>query len=169
MLSTLSIGHVNVMWPPHRHRNPSGVSGPNASLFPTLLDAAGGCQNFACLWFNQGCQPGCKHCTDIAGGAANPDSESPDACSEPNGTMAPTLNGPNLRTYRDSPLGDWTRKNPWRAPGHSPVFSSCGLAGGGNSPGDWMSDSLTEHTRSGATTPPFIRPACASPPLLPSL
>ena len=31
------------------------------------------------------------------------------------------------------------------------------LTGGGNTPGSWLSESLTEHIRSGAVTPPFIR------------
>ena len=152
-------GHVNLMWPPHRFQNPSGVAGATASVFPTLLDAAGGCQNFACLWFNQGCQPGCKQCTDRAGGPVNPGAEfQQDMCSELNGTMAPTLTDTKLRTYRDLLHGgDWTRRNPWRAPGHAPVFSPCGLAGGGGSAGDWMSQSLYDHERSGATTPPFIK------------
>jgi len=48
-------------------------------------------------------------------------------------------------------------RNPWRSPGYSPVGSSCGLAGGGATPGSWMSDSLTQHFMAGAATPPFIR------------
>jgi len=80
-----------------------------------------------------------------------------DACSEPGETMAPTLD-PDLRTYRDTAEhGDWTKSNPWRSPGYAPVFSPCGLAGGGDEPGDWMSDSLQRHIRAGAVSPPFIR------------
>eukprot|EP00746_Dinoflagellata_sp_MGD_P026207 gnl/MRDRNA2_/MRDRNA2_161760_c0_seq1.p1 gnl/MRDRNA2_/MRDRNA2_161760_c0~~gnl/MRDRNA2_/MRDRNA2_161760_c0_seq1.p1 ORF type:complete len:345 (+),score=48.41 gnl/MRDRNA2_/MRDRNA2_161760_c0_seq1:92-1036(+) len=83
---------------------------------------------------------------------------SPDTCSESNGTMAPTLMDKSLRTYKgDTAQGDWTKHNPWRAPGYSPVFSPCGLAGGGATPGDWTSQSLADHIRSGAVTPPFIR------------
>jgi len=149
--------HVALMLPQSRFINPTGVPGAAASVFPTLMEAAGGCHSFSCLWFNQGCQPGCSHCTDQANMPISPERDWVDTCSEPNGTMAPTLD-PALRTYQDSPkYGDWTRKNPWRAPGFSPVFSPCGLAGGGNSPGDWMSDNLTRHIRSGAVTPPFIR------------
>lgn len=153
-----AMGHVNMMWPPSRIQNPSGIQGPSASVFPTLLDGAGGCQNFACLWFNQGCQPGCKECTDIAGDPVSTGVASNDTCSEPGGTMEPTLNDMELRTYNETSWGgDWTKLNPWRSPGHAPIFSPCGLAGGGNMPGSWMSDSLTRHMRSGATTPPFIR------------
>lgn len=72
--------------------------------------------------------------------------------------MPPTLNDPRLRTYRDNmENGDWTKNNPWRAPGFSPVGSPCGMAGGGNTPGDWVSVSLQEHIRAGAVTPPFIK------------
>jgi len=52
-------------------------------------------------------------------------------CSERGGTMAPTLNDPKLRTWKNFRGRDITRNNPWRAPGYSPVFSPCGLAGGG--------------------------------------
>jgi len=150
--------HVDLMWPPQRIQNPTGVPGAAAGVFPTHLQGAGGCLNFACMWFNQGCQPGCSKCSDIANIPVNPNETVIDTCSEPKGTMAPTLTDPRLRTFKDSPTnGDWTRSNPWRSPGYAPVVSPCGLAGGGNSPGDWMSDSLTRHIRSGAATPPFIR------------
>lgn len=153
--------HYNLMWPPTRVLNPSGVPDATASVFPALLDGAGGCQNFECLWLNQGCQPGCSACTDKVGKggmAIAPANESVDTCSEPGGTMSPTLNDIRLRTYRDSlSNGDWTKHNPWRSPGFSPVFSPCGLAGGGATPGDWNSESLQEHIRAGTTTPPFIK------------
>jgi len=161
ILPALVTGHYNLMWPPSRIQNPSGVPGASASIFPTLLDSAGGCPNFGCLWLNQGCQPGCTACTDKVGAGGMPVSPAkaaPDACSETGGTMEPTISDPSLRTYRDSlQEGDWTKNNPWRAPGFAPVFSPCGLAGGGSTPGDWMSESLQEHIRAGAVTPPFIR------------
>jgi len=86
-------------------------------------------------WFNQGCQPGCGTCSDTFGY---------DTCSESNGTMAPTLNDAALRTYNtENKDGDWTAIYPWRAPGFSPIFSPCGLAGGGN----------TYHPANGANAP----------------
>eukprot|EP00966_Prymnesium_polylepis_P015244 352514-Prymnesium_polylepis.1 len=139
--------HVSLMWPPSRMQNPSGVPGATASIFPTLLQAAGGCHNFACLWFSQGCQPGCTACSDKVHSAVMP-TEVVDTCNEPDGTAPPSLTDPGLRTYRDMPSGDdWTRMNPWRTPGLAPVASSCGVAGGGATPGPWMSDSLTAHFR----------------------
>jgi len=148
------------MWPVSRLQNPSGVPGPSASVFPTHLDGAGGCQNFACLWFNQGCQPGCSECSDIAGGPVSPGPSDfrPNTCNQPNTTMSPTITNTRLRTYKDASDGrDWTAQNPWRAPGYAPVASPCGVAGGGSSPGSWMSEALEEHIVSGAVTPPFIR------------
>jgi len=73
--------------------------------------------------------------------------------------MKPTVTDPSLRTFQNIKKGnvDWTVRNPWRSPGHAPVFSPCGMAGGGNTPGAWMSESLTQHIQSGAVTPPFIR------------
>lgn len=46
----------------------------------------------------------------------------------------PTINSEELRTFNvkvSSGDKDWSRKNPWRAPGTAPVFGSgCGVAGG---------------------------------------
>jgi hypothetical protein len=44
-------------------------------------------------------------------------------CKDP---MKPTLTNSTFRTYKSSP-----KHTPWHAPGFAPVYSSCGLAGGG--------------------------------------
>ena len=48
--------------------------------------------------------------------------------------MKATINDPKYRTVnRNATAGsadDWTRFNPWRAPGNAPVFDPCGRAGG---------------------------------------
>lgn len=49
--------------------------------------------------------------------------------------MEPTLNGANHRTYQNAQGIDVTKHNPWRAPGHAPIASPCGLAGGWYTPG----------------------------------
>lgn len=91
------------------------------------------------MWFSQGCQPGCSACSDKASG---------DTCSEPNGTMAPTLNEERLRTYQNIyKVYDWTKDKPWRSPGYSPVGSPCGLAGGGP----------IEHPENGADAPSGVK------------
>merc|ERR1719453_797476 len=52
--------------------------------------------------------------------------------------MYATINDPKYRTVnRDVPAGspeDWTRWNPWRAPGSAPVMDACGQAGGAPTP-----------------------------------
>merc|ERR1719321_1735126 len=64
-------------------------------------------------------------------------------CSEPGGTMAPTITDKKLCTYPDF-FGNYKFQNtPWRAPGYSPVMSPCGIAGGGQ----------TRHPENGASIP----------------
>ena len=52
--------------------------------------------------------------------------------------MKPTINDPAHRTVnRHAAAGsdnDWTKFNPWRAPGSAPVFDACGRAGGSSHP-----------------------------------
>merc|ERR1711907_230847 len=49
-----------------------------------------------------------------------------------------TINDPQFRTVnREAVAGsedDWTKFNPWRAPGSAPVFDACGRAGGAAGP-----------------------------------
>lgn len=47
--------------------------------------------------------------------------------------MEPTNNDPQFRTWDphgQSECGDFTKYNPWRAPGKAPVMDSCGIASG---------------------------------------
>jgi len=86
---------------------------PNAPDDTTLADGA-------CRWFNQGCQPGCSKCTD---NFIIP-------CLHP---MPPTNLDPKFRTWlKGIPAGAHVNlSTPWTAPGYAPVFSPCGIAGGG--------------------------------------
>jgi hypothetical protein len=83
-----------------------------------------------CLWFSVGCSIGCKECDGGEGGFANPNIK--DRCGS--GKKA-TVNDPLYRTInRDAEAfseDDWTRFNPWRAPGSAPVYDPCGRASGG--------------------------------------
>ena len=46
-------------------------------------------------------------------------------------TVPPTIpNKSPLRTYKDVLGTDWTKANPWRAPGTAAVFGPCGIDGG---------------------------------------
>lgn len=79
---------------------------PNSTRQKGTLATAGACVGMECYWFTQP--------TEIPG--------------------APTLNEERLRTVNvkrsEGPL-DYTRKNPWRAPGTAPVKGlGCGVAGG---------------------------------------
>ena len=126
LLNSFVAGHVDLMWPPSRIQNPTGV--PTASIFPAHLDGAGGCSNFACLWFNQGCQPGCSKCSDKAGGPVAANFSFEDTCSEPNGTMHPTLMDKKPRTCKDGPDGhDRAWRDPRRPPGIIPFSAHAGL------------------------------------------
>jgi len=83
-----------------------------------------------CLWFSVGCTIGCDTCDGGDKGGANPNMK--DRCGS---GMNATINNPLHRTInRDAVAGskdDWTRFNPWRAPGSAPVYDACGRASGG--------------------------------------
>merc|ERR1711934_1078861 len=82
-----------------------------------------------CLWFSVGCTIGCKECDGGDKGPANPNRI--DRCGS---GMKATNNDPKHRTLnRDAKAGseeDWTKFNPWRAPGYAPVYDACGRASG---------------------------------------
>ena len=52
----------------------------------------------------------------------------------PGESIAPTINEPRYRTVNQAAeagtAADFTKHNPWRAPGRAPVFDACGMAGG---------------------------------------
>ena len=73
-----------------------------------------------CLWFNQGCSPGCKNCTGTNGHANRP------LCDT---FMQPTNLDPATRT-EDPTNPKSYHYTPWRSPGHAPVTDACGIAGG---------------------------------------
>lgn len=100
-------------------------------------------QNGTCLWFNDGCLIGCDRCVpgNLQGLAG---------CKLLNKSqpMEPTLPD-EFRSWPDESFlsrrhgghghvqswhPDFTKHNPWRAPGHAPVESPCGLAGGYSKP-----------------------------------
>ena len=63
-----------------------------------------------------------------AAGGANPNGK--DRCGS---GMNATINDPKYRTLNRNITAfsdeDWTRWNPWRAPGSAPVYDACGMAG----------------------------------------
>jgi hypothetical protein len=76
---------------------------------------------------------GCKVPDGGSAGGANPNGI--DRCKS---GMKATINDPKYRTLnRAVPAGseeDWSRWNPWRAPGNAPVWDPCGRAGGAGHP-----------------------------------
>jgi len=85
----------------------------------------------SCFWFASGCTIGCDEC-DGNGRRDGPSCR----CGQ---CANATLNKPEWRTGNRGAVPfskeDWTRYNPWRAPGLAPIFDSCGMAGGGRTPG----------------------------------
>lgn len=83
-----------------------------------------------------GCSIGCKECDGGDPTVKSP--PNPNNLDRCNSGMKATLNAPHLRTMNpDIPAGsdaDWTKFNPWRAPGNAPVFDSCGRASGAGHP-----------------------------------
>ena len=73
-----------------------------------------------CLWFQQGCSPGCKSCTGTNGHTDKP------LCDT---FMPPTNNDSNTRTENPTDLMSYFY-TPWRSPGYAPTADACGLAGG---------------------------------------
>lgn len=105
-------------YPPNRARNDEATAGSCLGLHPGMKG-----QNGTCLWFNQGCQIGCSKCT---GQNCIDDGKTAPCCSS---SMAATNN--DARTYQNGLFGyDFTKHNPWRAPGFAPIESPCGIAGG---------------------------------------
>ena len=75
-----------------------------------------------------------------------------------------TTADPLSRTFNRNCTGDcvgsdkdWTRFNPWRAPGSAPVYDACGRAGGGPKPtggkGEYVNTSYATFGQLGSTLP----------------
>jgi len=83
-----------------------------------------------CLWFTVGTTIGCSVPDGGTQGGANPNNK--DRCGS---GMNATNNKKEHRTVNRDAVAfsdeDWTRWNPWRAPGNAPVYDPCGRASGG--------------------------------------
>lgn len=88
------------------------------------------CVGDACYWYQVGCYIGCSECSN-EGKSLYPQPY----CSNP---IEPTNNDPTTRSWDplgQSSHGDFTKYNPWRAPGKAPVVDPCGDASGYQNPG----------------------------------
>jgi len=110
----------------------------NAFSTPGTHPSVGGdksCVGDACYWYQVGCHIGCPTCT-LEGKDLYPGPH----CSKSEGLMEPTNNDPEYRTwdpYSQSECGDFTKYNPWRAPGKAPVVDPCGVASGAANPSSY--------------------------------
>lgn len=73
-----------------------------------------------CLWFSQGCSPGCTTCTGANGHTSTP------LC---NTFMPPTNNATSSRSEDPTDPASFPF-TPWRSPGFAPTADACGVAGG---------------------------------------
>ena len=79
-----------------------------------------------------GCSIGCKECDGGAQGGSNPSTK--DRCPQ-DGPKKTTITKREHRTVNREAEAlsaeDWSKYNPWRAPGSAPVYDPCGRASGG--------------------------------------
>ena len=69
-----------------------------------------------CLWFSQGCSPGCKTCTGANGHTNRP------LCA----TFTPPTNNKSEHRTEDPTDPASFLYTPWRSPGHAPTADPCG-------------------------------------------
>jgi len=122
LLATGAYGHGSMTFPRPRNAGTSAVH-PSPGQDRS-------CEGDACYWYQVGCYIGCPECSS-QGKSLYPKP----ACSNP---IEPTNNDPNTRSWdplTQSKQGDFTKYNPWRAPGKAPVVDPCGDASGYQNPG----------------------------------
>lgn len=106
----------------------------NAYSSPGTNPSTGGdlsCVGDSCFWYHVGCSIGCPKCYNEHVGKTSLYAQP--HCTAAEGLIEPTNNDPEFRTWDpqgDSRCGDFTKYNPWRAPGKSPVNDPCGQASG---------------------------------------
>jgi len=136
------ITHGGLTFPPPR--NNFGNKDPAVRTGKKSFNNNGAfCTGDECLWFNEGCWIGCPTNCSSTMPANNPSAKgykkSPEftynTYGEPNcgdwSPMEPTL-PEEFRTWNignPSPMGDFTKYHPWRAPGHAKTVDPCGMAG----------------------------------------
>jgi len=138
----VATAHSNLIYPKPRNAIdsllPEWSGGKSPYVWQPFGEAPCACTNGTeacesaqtCLWFSVGCSIGCKACDGGDQGGANPNVK--DRCG---GGMKATITEPHQRTINRDAVAfsedDWTRFNPWRAPGAAPVYDPCGRASGG--------------------------------------
>jgi len=145
LLPGLVWGHGAVVHPPPRNRVDSGLppwSGPVPDPLPGV-DAwcpisngtsLTGTNGQACFWFSNGCSIGCPECDGKTRGPIPNQPEFAHKMDTCGLGFKATVCDPSQRTVNTGAKcgaeDDFYYFSPWRAPGSSPVFDSCGMAGG---------------------------------------
>lgn len=86
------------------------------------------CVGDGCLWYQVGCYIGCPSCS-----CKNKEMyPTPEADAKCTNYIEPTLpvHARSWNIENKSPMGDFTKYNPWRSPGRAPVANPCGVASG---------------------------------------
>jgi len=121
LLPEWSNGKSPYVWQPNGHAPCACTNGTNGEPCASAQ---------TCLWFSVGCSIGCEECDGGDKGGANPNVK--DRCGS---GKKYTISNPLHRTVnRYAEAGsdeDWSKFNPWRAPGSAPVYDACGRASGG--------------------------------------
>mmetsp|Transcript_103340 Transcript_103340/g.205393 ORF Transcript_103340/g.205393 Transcript_103340/m.205393 type:complete len:150 (-) Transcript_103340:4-453(-) len=130
--------HSNLIYPKPRNAIDSLLPGWKGGKAPPVAhwhphgDVPCACRNDTdvcdvaqtCLWFTVGTSIGCKEPDGGDKGGANPNFK--DRCGS---GMKATVNDPLQRTINGNAVAfseeDWTKFNPWRAPGSAPVYDPC--------------------------------------------
>lgn len=97
----------------------------DGKLYSVTKQTDHGCEGYSCLWFNQGCTPGCDKCEGPASDPSKP------SCDLP-ASFEPWIKWDQQEyiTYGKGAPDDLFKYSPWRSPGEAPVTNSCGLAAG---------------------------------------
>jgi hypothetical protein len=105
----------------------------------------------ACLWYNVGCMSGCDECS--LEGKILYIEPSDVGCAAPTEPAIPEY-ARSWNIGNPSWAGDWTKYNPWRAPGSAPVADPCGLASGYDG-GGWDLPAGYTYMDKGTDLPPL--------------
>ena len=151
--AAVAAAHSNLIYPKPRNAIDSDLPEWSGGKAPYLWqphgDAPCACRNGTsgaacevaqtCLWMSVGCSIGCDACDGGQDGEGGTNPNLKDRCPGVNpDRKTATINNPLHRTFNRGAVAgsdaDWTRFNPWRAPGSAPVFDPCGRAGGGPVP-----------------------------------
>jgi len=169
LISTLSSvwGHGAVVNPPPRNnidhslppwsdgvpRPVPAVSNPSEGYWcpvPNGPDSLSASNGQACFWFSNGCSIGCPVCDGKTRGPSIHTGKMDTCGLKYNATICdPTLRTVNTGAECGSDKDSYYY-SPWRAPGSSPVFDACGVAGGTNTWGHHGAQyRTTEHAKQG--------------------